>query len=646
MAKRLYKTTADYLAIAISPALVMALVGSLVFFLIEVAYVGQYQWRLNYAFALFVFAAVLIARISIEMGSERAALFALPLAIAMFLFLVRFVEHPSGFSHVINLALMTVVWWCAHRLTWDSTVIDDDEDASGEGLMQRIGVDGPERADGDKETQGVPSAGTRENELFEERESVNLRAVQRFKQLFRARKGPHTPGLWVLYFSLAALPLFGIGQHWIPVAEVGRRRYVFVLLLVYVAAALALLVTTSFLNLRRYLRQRRVEMPLPIAGTWVGVGAVLIVVVMMLSLLIPRPGAEVALSRVPWQAGSPTGLSASRTSVNRDGGEEPGEQTRTTAGDSPADQGQGNLPPNGKKAADQGAPHDSNDKARSEGSKNGSDSADGVKSTKKTDRHRANSSGTTTRNAEKSAGKATDTGKPGERNNANQNPSDNSRQAQTNSPTEKIENEPKSREQPGAIRQPSTPPSAHPLEAIRNLSSPLGGVTGVLKVLFYIIAALFVGYCIWIYRHQLMQALADILRQLRQLFGGARTVDGKNDAETTSAGSRARRFTDFRDPFLAGEHGRLSPEELVRYTFAAFEAWANDRGRPRTPDCTPQELIRMAVEPETPLYAEARQLARMYSELAYASRRVPREAADNLRELWALLRNTHTAEFV
>ena len=37
MAKRLTMTNADYLAIAISPALIMALVGSLVFFLIEVA---------------------------------------------------------------------------------------------------------------------------------------------------------------------------------------------------------------------------------------------------------------------------------------------------------------------------------------------------------------------------------------------------------------------------------------------------------------------------------------------------------------------------------------------------------------------------------------------------------------------------------
>ena len=49
------------------------------------------------------------------------------------------------------------------------------------------------------------------------------------------------------------------------------------------------------------------EMPLPIAGTWVAVGAVLIVIVMMLAMLIPRPGAEVAISQVPWKAGSPQG---------------------------------------------------------------------------------------------------------------------------------------------------------------------------------------------------------------------------------------------------------------------------------------------------------------------------------------------------
>ena len=89
MAKRLYMTTADYVTIALSPALIMALVGSLVYFLIEVLYVGDYQARLMYVFALFVFAAVLVSRISIENGSEYAALFALPLGLATFFVLVE-----------------------------------------------------------------------------------------------------------------------------------------------------------------------------------------------------------------------------------------------------------------------------------------------------------------------------------------------------------------------------------------------------------------------------------------------------------------------------------------------------------------------------------------------------------------------------
>jgi hypothetical protein len=40
-------TLADYIIIAISPALIMALVGSLVFFLLELFYQGQYQARLQ-----------------------------------------------------------------------------------------------------------------------------------------------------------------------------------------------------------------------------------------------------------------------------------------------------------------------------------------------------------------------------------------------------------------------------------------------------------------------------------------------------------------------------------------------------------------------------------------------------------------------
>jgi len=92
--------------------------------------------------------------------------------------------------------LLGLVWWSAHKLTWDCTLIDDNEDASGEGLMQCIGVDDL----------------VAENELLANENT-------------KKTKIPHTPGLWVLYFSLAALPLFGIGQKWIPIGDVGGRQY-------------------------------------------------------------------------------------------------------------------------------------------------------------------------------------------------------------------------------------------------------------------------------------------------------------------------------------------------------------------------------------------------------------------------------------
>ena len=54
------QTLADYVTLAISPALIMGLVASLVFFLINVVYVGEYVERMRWILFFFVFGAVLI----------------------------------------------------------------------------------------------------------------------------------------------------------------------------------------------------------------------------------------------------------------------------------------------------------------------------------------------------------------------------------------------------------------------------------------------------------------------------------------------------------------------------------------------------------------------------------------------------------
>jgi uncharacterized protein DUF4129 len=252
--RRPQKTSADYLVIAVSPVLIMLLVGSLSFFLVEVFYRGAAVNSVRWVMFWFVFAVVLLARLGIEYGSTRAAAYGFVLALVTSLYLSRI--HPAYF---LGLALLAIVWWCANRLTRDCTLIDDDADASGSGLLEKTSELEPPRPGPEP--------------LVEKTRST----------------APHAPGRWLIYFSLAALPLFGVGQMLLP--DAAARRTAFELLAVYLAAALALLLTTSFLGLRRYLRQRRLSMPGTIAFGWVSFGVSVAGLVLAAALLLPRPGA-------------------------------------------------------------------------------------------------------------------------------------------------------------------------------------------------------------------------------------------------------------------------------------------------------------------------------------------------------------------
>src|SRR5437660_12630326 len=88
-------TLADYAVTAVSPALIMLMVGSLVFFLVEVLYAGKYSDRLVYTMFFFVSATVLVARISIQYDAGRAAIYGVALAVVTYLALLAYVEYPN-----------------------------------------------------------------------------------------------------------------------------------------------------------------------------------------------------------------------------------------------------------------------------------------------------------------------------------------------------------------------------------------------------------------------------------------------------------------------------------------------------------------------------------------------------------------------
>ncbi len=109
--------------------------------------------------------------------------------------------------------------------------------------------------------------------------------------------------MWVLYFALIAFPLFGLGQLVIP--DERQRWLAFGLLMSYLGCALALLMTTSLLGLRRYLRQRGTSMPVDITARWLFTGGATILAVLLLALLLPLPGKAVRIAGIPIEFKSP-----------------------------------------------------------------------------------------------------------------------------------------------------------------------------------------------------------------------------------------------------------------------------------------------------------------------------------------------------
>jgi hypothetical protein len=101
-------------------------------------------------------------------------------------------------------------------------------------------------------------------------------------------------------------------------------------------------------------------------------------------------------------------------------------------------------------------------------------------------------------------------------------------------------------------------------------------------------------------------------------------------AESTPRERRWPPFSSYRNPFLSGERRPLP--ELVRYTFAAMESWAAERGHPRQPEETPGEFARR-LQQATEL-GSAVALAGLLGRVEYGSGRLPANGHEAVRAFW------------
>jgi hypothetical protein len=760
-------TSIDYVVIALSPFLIMVLVGSLCFFLLEVFYRGEFAGRLHWIMFWFVVATVGIARISMEEGAERASVYSLGLVAAVALAVMRFVDSPW-----IAWGLMALVWWCAHKLTWDCTLIDEDQDASGQGVLQVAGLEegvgqaaAAEAADDDKPRR--PAWWQRFLESPEER-----------------RRRPHAPGVWVVYFSLAALPLFGLGQALIPAGDIEHRRQAFWLLVWYVASGMGLLLTTSFLGLRRYLRQRKLEMPTTMTGTWLGVGAALIVILILVTMLVPRPNPEYPVEDMVAQAIRSPLQRASRFAVLRDSAVKQGPDggaagTQSNSSQQPGQQNQGNQQQSGgqqsggqqsggqqsggqqsggqqsggqqsggqqsggqqsggqqsggqqsggqqsggqqsggqqsggqqsggqqsggqqsggqqsggqqsggqqsggqqsggqqsggqqsggqqsggqqsggqqsggQQSGGQQSGGQQSGGQQSGGQQSGGQQSGGQQSGGQQNGGQQNGgqqnggqqSGGQQSGGQQSGGQQNGGQQSGNQQSASQqNGGQQSNGQQSGQQPQNSPNQPGGQQRPpsaaGSSSSPPTPPQTQSppsppkpsrLPSLSNISLA-SWIRWLMWALFA--AAAFVGF-LW-YRRQVVEFIrglwAEFVALLSELFGGKKSR--APDRVETETREPPRPFAAFRNPFLSGNAGRTSPEQLVRYTFEALEAWAFERQAARRVDETPLEFADALDERFPALAADARQLARLYSHMLYARAKPTRECLPLLQRLW------------
>ena len=633
MARRLQPTLIDYVVIAINPALIMVLIGSLVYFLLEMFYQGQYPERLHFCLTMFVFAAVLICRISIEEGWEKAGCYGVALLFMIVLAMQRFVVYRdvrlAAIGLAINCGLIGIASWFAYKLTWDCTLIDESQDASGEGLLQTAGLDdsdpGVVAGSGD-DTRRTTSSSAPSTDSILPLEADSSDGKSWWQRFVERRRRPHAPGLWVVYFSLAALPLFGLGQAFIPLSKTGSRRYAFMLLCVYVAAALGLLLTTSFLSLRRYLRQRRLEMPLPMAGTWLVTGAALIVGVLLVTALLPRPNAEYEISQLPF-AGSED-HDSSRAAVGKEG-----------VRDEKAESGSGKSD----------KPEDKDSKSDQSEHKSGSSDDDKSKAQSGQSKLGETKPGQSKSDEEGGASKSGKQGSSGSK--SGEQKSDDSKSSATKPEQSKSSSpktvEPKSGEPQAAPSKTDdskggkgSPKSSQPpsMPSAREwLSTGFGALNDLVKIVFYCVLA---GVALWFlifHWRTLLNWLQGILNVWRDLFALLLGRRPQAEQEAALAPPRHKSFADYSDPFAAGVAGRYKPVELVRYSFEAFEAWARDNGWPREPDQTVHDFARQIAPRAESLAAPAAALAEIYSQAAYSPRTLPADTLNCLRTVWQAL---------
>lgn len=649
------KTAADYAAIAVAPLLIFVMISSLANFLMLVLYRGGFPERVSWTVLMFTMGAVGIARIAIERDRAYAMGYAGVLGLLAFVAMLRFVDSP-----IFSAFILLVIGYLADATVRDCTLIDDEVDASGQGLIDsgRLFVK--------KQIEQQTSEAEPESKVEKQ----------------KRRRKTHQPGRTIMYLALGALPLFGLGQFFLR-SDAGTWARAQTLLAFYLFASLSLLVTTSFLGLRRYLRQRHVEMPRDVAIGWLAGGLAMVAAVLMVAYLVPIPGSALVSFEPPALLDSPGNTTASRFGWGNEGADKSNadapettdqnaknkeiQSTTAQQGAPPGDAGDGNRqdgPPGKQKGESQqkgGSQEQSSKGQESSSQENSSKQQSGQQSAGKSKQQSGqqaqqqsgkdpsqDTSGTQT-DGQKSESSSSESSSESSESQPSSSESESgsgesdsgqssSEQAESeSSSSDSTDQQDRSSEQDSSDSRDSSegelPPegssgqgtSSSASSVTESIAGAVPLIASLMKFIIFLVLVGIVGSFVWINRHAIAQWWAWLFGR-----GEAKTEDSFEEIFRLTESDPRRPFASFRNPI--GKESDL--RRVVVITFQAFEAWTREQGNARGKDETPSEFIRRIAQSVPQMSTPANQVVDAYNRIVYGRGKATKTDLSAAEKVW------------
>ena len=638
----------DYLLASIAPFFIIGMIGSLVFFLITVCYQGSYTQRLMWILGLYTVASVLIARIAIEQSRTLSYAYMLALAGAALLVTPQFfvVTGPMAiFSFPILIALLVIVAVLADRITFDCTSMNEQVQSSGVGILQSLGLIQSERNAAEKEK---PNLRKSDNQQIEptpsERKTANSRK--------------HNPGVWVLYFALLALPLFGLGQLIVQNPE--DRSWAFKCLFLYLLCSLCLLVLIALLSLRKYLRERGVPMETSFAIRWLAIGMLSVFAMLCVLSLLPLPGKSLLSMDMPFRITSRDDLKTSRWGWGpegvpkeggkpgqpQDGGKPQGEPAPKQPNVGPENQRQPGAVEqasgkqgdgkqgDGKQGEGKQGEGKQGEGKQGEGKQGNGKQGDGKQGEGKQGEGKQSEGQKQGVSSEGPKNKQTDQASKGEKGDSqNEDERDGKTEEKGEKQDQQKQQEPgNAGNQPKPQEQQQAPPPTQSMSIQWNFSAAFQWLA------MFVLAIVAVVFGIR-YRQQLLQAWTEFRDWLNALLGRKTRIQVPVvDENVTLIEDPFPPFQSFGNPFTAGN--RWTREQIVRHMYRATVSWGYEHRVVRRDDETPEEFMRRLARRFPQQQELLSMLGQLYNRIAYARGTVRNEEMKPMGDLWRWLSET------